>query len=145
MSTQRLQKGGRRPIFACRRFASGPDRALGRLWALAFEPNVEVLQLSRRLSATHKVGLFTNNGPALRLVLGELLGDVSHFQPIVFSCEIACTKPYGPAFDAAARAAHSDDLLLIDDSAANCEAAVRSGWRAVQYRPTERLGLRLGV
>ncbi len=109
------------------------DMAIARQWALAFEPDREVIALAHRIARTHRVGVFTNNGPALRLVLGELLGELDPFDPIVFSCTLGKTKPDVGAFVAAAAVAGSSELLLIDDSIANCEGAERAGWRAVRF------------
>lgn len=66
---------------------------------------------------------------------GPLASLAAPFDAILCSWHIGATKPSDVAFDrAAARLdATPEQLLLIDDSAANVEAARSVGWRAVAH------------
>lgn len=77
--------------------------------------------------------LFTNNGPMLDLCLaGPLRGLTDAFDDVVCSWHLGARKPSAEAFDRFAfRVAHDpSELLLLDDSPANVNAARSCGWRA---------------
>ncbi len=107
-------------------------------WALAFEPNVELLD---GIAPLHrKRALFTNNGPMLDLCLsGPLTQLASTFDAIICSWHLTATKPNPEAFARAATQLHSSppQLLLVDDSQANIDAAQQAGWHAVAHVSTK--------
>ncbi len=106
-------------------------------WSLAFEPDVDVLALVSNV-AMRRV-MFTNNGPMLDLCLAAALEVLrNHFEDVVCSWHLRARKPDPEAFERAADRLKCapDSLLLLDDSLANVEAAVRCGWNAAQS--TER-------
>ena len=65
---------------------------------------------------------------------------------MIFSSEIAAAKPSEAAFAAAeARVGtRGADILFVDDSPANVEAARRRGWDAILYRSNAELTAELG-
>ena len=105
--------------------------ALVAAWSRAFIPDCDVLSLLARRS--ERVILFTNNGPIVQTCLaGPLreIGDVC--DQIVCSWQLGATKPAPLAFErfAAETGSTARQLLLVDDSQANVEAARQAGWAA---------------
>ena len=122
---------------------SHTDRALRHAWAQAFEPDPEVLRLIGEARARR--ALFTNNGPLLEAAMAaeDLLAPVRDaFDELVFSWRLGATKPDPVALAGAAERLGVDggELLLVDDSEANVDAARHAGWRAHRY--TTALDLR---
>ena len=116
------------------------DDDLRRAWASAFEPNRRVLALIDR--ATCPAALFTNNGPLLEAALGHDLAEVGDvFDRLVFSWHLGTTKPDPTSFPAAADVLDVDprEIVFVDDSEANVDAARVAGWRAHRY--TDALNL----
>ena len=108
-----------------------PVAALIDAWALAFEPDIQVLECIASLPVSS--ALFTNNGPLLDACLaGPLRALSATFDEIICSWHVRARKPEAAAFERAAeRLQRSPDrLLLLDDSAANVHAAIRCGWDA---------------
>lgn len=108
-------------------------------WALAFEPNFELLDSITLLRP--KQALFTNNGPMLDLCLaGPLAQLASSFDAIVCSWHLAAIKPNPAAFTRAASRLNSSPrrLLLVDDSQTNVDSAHAAGWHAVTHVSIER-------
>ena len=124
-----------------------PDEAVGRVlgaldgkldvgslvaaWSRCFEPDESVLQViaGRR----ERTGLFTNNGPIVDLCLaGPLAGLAAPFDHLICSWHLEVCKPDRAAFERAAEHLDADpgELLLLDDSLANVEAARSTGWHA---------------
>jgi HAD superfamily hydrolase (TIGR01509 family) len=106
-----------------------PD--LTEAWSKAFELRADVLERVAALPV--RAVLFTNNGPMLDACLDGPLRALSEaFHEIVCSWHLSARKPDAAAFErAAARlrlAPHG--LLLLDDSEANVDAAIRCGWSA---------------
>ncbi len=100
-------------------------------WSAAFEPNPDVLDAIGAASVLSC--LFTNNGPIINLCLAGPLASVSRsFDRVVCSWELGATKPSAVAFERAQSilGASADEILLLDDSEANVQAAIRSGWHA---------------
>jgi HAD superfamily hydrolase (TIGR01509 family) len=127
-----------------------PVTALIDAWALAFEPDADVLNCIA--SSPVRRALFTNNGPMIDACLaGPLRGLAAAFSEIICSWHIRARKPEPAAFErAAGRLGCSPDrLLLLDDSAENVEAAILCGWDAdcVTGLPdvVEALGRRQGL
>ena len=124
--------------------AVGPEKAsdgdLRRAWAAAFEPNRRVLAIIDR--ATTPTALFTNNGPLLEAALGSDLADVDEvFDRLLFSWHLGTTKPDPASFPAASAAlgVEPGEIVFVDDSHANVDAARAAGWRAHRY--TDALNL----
>lgn len=109
---------------------------LAAAWALAFEPDREVLAIARERRARGPVGLLTNNGPLLLHALPIALPEIARgFDPLLFSCRLRALKPTAAMFAAVVRETgrDPDQLLLIDDTAENIEGARAAGLRAVLY------------
>ena len=106
------------------------------LWSLAFEVDPAVLAIAERLRSRYSVGLLTNNPPLLRAALPIHFRPIEdNFAPILFSAEFGTTKPDPELFAAVDKRvglSHSD-ILLIDDSASNVDAARRHGWQAIRF------------
>jgi len=105
---------------------------LTELWALAFEPIDEVLDHVR--SATARCVLLTNNGPLLGACLaGPLRALAAAFDDVVCSWQLRAVKPDPRAFERAADLLRMrpEQLVLLDDSVVNVEAALLLGWHAV--------------
>ncbi len=64
-----------------------------------------------------------------RLALGK------HVDGMVYSAQIAAQKPQQAFFDAAAMSSGSapEDIVLVDDTKANVEAALEAGWQALHW------------
>ncbi|MGH8066819.1 MAG: HAD family hydrolase [Candidatus Entotheonellia bacterium] len=111
-------------------------REVSRLWALAFEPNAEVLAIAAALRRHLPTGLLTNNPPLLREAFPAFLPDIEqHFAPIIFSYQHGACKPSPALYEAVVRstgvAAHA--TLLIDDAQTNVRGAEAAGWRAIHF------------
>jgi HAD superfamily hydrolase (TIGR01509 family) len=124
---------------------SALDHRLGRdqliaAWALAFEPNLELL---RRVEGLHqRKVLLTNNGPLLSLCLaGPLLCVATAFEMVLCSWQLRAIKPDSAAFDRAAAVigAHRESLILFDDTLACVAGARRAGWRAIHVEDASDL------
>ena len=114
-------------------------------WALAFEPNRDLLDAIAQLQPRRT--LFTNNGPMMDLCLsGPLAQLASSFDTVMCSWHLAAAKPDSAAFARAASRLTSapPQLLLVDDTRANVDAARTAGWRALTHVTTERTLARLG-
>jgi putative hydrolase of the HAD superfamily len=102
-------------------------------WSQAFDPVGQVLSILA--AQPESVVLFTNNGPIVELCLqGPLRSVRAVCDAIVCSWRLHAVKPDPVAF---ARFAETigkpgDTLLLVDDSAANVDAAREAGWAAGQ-------------
>jgi 2-haloacid dehalogenase len=121
----------------CQRLGvSLPRREVSRLWALAFEPNAEVVAIAAALQRHLPTGLLTNNPPLLREAFPEFLPDIErHFAPIIFSYQHGACKPSPTLYEAVVRhtgvAAHA--TLLIDDAQSNVRGAEAVGWQAIHF------------
>jgi len=109
---------------------------LGATWALAFEPDPDVLEIARTQRARGPIGLLTNNGPLLLHALPTALPEIARgFDPLLFSCRLRALKPTPALFRAVLREVRRDpgEVLLIDDSVVNVEGARAAGLRALLY------------
>jgi HAD superfamily hydrolase (TIGR01509 family) len=100
-------------------------------WALAFQPETEVLKHIAALRL-RKV-LFTNNGPMIDACLAGPLRDLAAvFGEVICSWHLRARKPDAAAFERAAERLRlePDQLLLLDDTVDNVRAAQRCGWAA---------------
>jgi putative hydrolase of the HAD superfamily len=127
----------------CQRLGvSLPQREIGRLWALAFEPNAEVCAIAATLRRHLPTGLLTNNSPLLREAFPAFLPDIErHFAPIIFSYQHGACKPSSALYAAVVRrtgvAAHA--TLLIDDTPTNVQGAEAAGWQAIHFTSPDAL------
>jgi putative hydrolase of the HAD superfamily len=105
--------------------------ALVAAWSRAFVPNGDVLGLLARRS--ERIILFTNNGPIVQTCLAGPLGAIGEVcAQIVCSWQLRATKPVALAFErfAVETGSTAQQLILVDDSPANVEAARQAGWAA---------------
>jgi FMN phosphatase YigB (HAD superfamily) len=100
-------------------------------------PNGALWRVAGDLRAKAVVGGFSDN-PAF---VAALFPPGAVLEPMIFSAEIGAAKPSDAAFAAAeARLGCSGgDILFIDDSAANVEAARRRGWDAIQFLSNDKV------
>ncbi len=71
----------------------------------------------------------------------ELFPDlVSRFDPLIFSCDLRLIKPNPAAFEAALRVldASPEDVVFIDDSAANIASAAALGMTGLLYESPQQ-------
>lgn len=82
-------------------------------------------------------GVFSNTDPS-HVVIFRQKRWFAEFDPWVLSYEAGAAKPSPRAFAWAERVSGRSrkELVLVDDRAANVEAARARGWRAVHYRNT---------
>jgi FMN phosphatase YigB (HAD superfamily) len=100
-------------------------------------PNAELWNLAAALAVGAVVGGFSDNPGFVR----EVFPPGAALAPMIFSSEIGAVKPSDEAFAAAeARLGrHGADILFIDDSHANVDAAQRRGWDAILFRSNHQL------
>ncbi|WP_327370771.1 HAD family hydrolase [Streptomyces sp. NBC_01217] len=84
----------------------------------------------------YRVGILSNNVVEWEPYWRAVVEPVGEVDCIVDSCKVGVRKPDPEIFRRAEKAAGLDpaDCVLIDDLAVNCEAARRTGWRAVHFR-----------
>jgi putative hydrolase of the HAD superfamily len=124
----------------------GSDDELDRGWCSAFLPCHDVAAVLRRYGGPRT--LFTNNGPLEEATLPRLHpGVFEGFDGLVFSHRLGDRKPSPAAFAAFTRlvGVPPGDVLFVDDSAANVEAARAHGWTAVRYESLAALERVLGI
>jgi putative hydrolase of the HAD superfamily len=115
-------------------FAGAPIGAVEatRLILSVFEPpNDDLWALADRLRARAVVGGFSDN-PAL---VRQVFPPDAWLEPLFLSCEIRACKPSPEAFAAveASLGLPPGEILFIDDTAANVEAARARGWDAILF------------
>jgi HAD superfamily hydrolase (TIGR01509 family) len=112
------------------------------LQAMAFTVRPEVVRIAEEISATHRVGILTNNAPLLRdafpLHFPEL---VRVFSPILYSFQFGHTKPERALFEAVAMelALAPADIFFIDDQLRHVSGARSAGWQAVQFESVQQI------
>ncbi|MEO0918737.1 MAG: HAD-IA family hydrolase [Pseudomonadota bacterium] len=91
--------------------------------------------MDQKRVAGHKVMLATNQDHSRAAYLLEELRLRDHCDGAYISASLGVVKPEPAFFEAIERSEQrpSSDLVLIDDSLANVEAARASGWRAYHY------------
>lgn len=105
------------------------------------QPIPETVALLERLKADGRRLFFLSNMPVpYASHLEATHGVLRLFERGVFSSRVGRLKPDAAMFVHAAEAfgAGSAELLLIDDLAANVEAARRAGWRGVLFENAAR-------
>ncbi|WP_406323964.1 HAD-IA family hydrolase [Streptomyces sp. NBC_01637] len=121
---------------------TGSDDDLDAAWCSAFRPDHAVREALERHRDSLPLALFTNNGPLEQEALMGLYPTMfDGFGHLLFSYRLGHRKPDPAAFDAAAKqlGACPGDILFIDDSAANTDAARAAGWTALRFRSRETL------
>lgn len=116
------------------------DGELRRAWATAFEPDVELLDVVRRVD--RRSVLLTNDGPILEDCLADELQVVgAAFDQVLLSWRLGATKPHPEAFaEATSRIGVAPGAVLyVDDSLDSVRAAAHQGWIAHPYRGLRRL------
>lgn len=92
-------------------------------------------ELARARSAGIAVYLATNQEHLRARYLMEQLGLAAHVDGIFYSAQLGAKKP-DPEFFAKVQAAlgySAAELLLVDDSPANIDAALAAGWQALHW------------
>ena len=115
-------------------------------WSKAFRLNRDVLAVAQNVAQVTQVGLLTNNAPILRDALSESLPEIDAlFDPILFSYEFGVTKPNESLFVQVERmtSLSGSQMMLIDDSTKNIEAAKKRGWQTILFENVETLKLGL--
>jgi HAD superfamily hydrolase (TIGR01509 family) len=109
---------------------------------LAFDPDDEMLALVDTLRPGIETGLLTNNGPVALDGVMRLLPQIGRrFDHLFFSCQLGAVKPERKVFEAVLKriGRPADEVLFVDDSAANVEAASALGIQAIQFRSRDAL------
>lgn len=104
---------------------------------------VERLHALRYLRRQYGIYLLSNTNPIMwdgfiRKQFAKDGGDINtYFDGIVTSFEALALKPSAAIFEYTAKKLGIDpgETLFLDDSAANCEAAVSLGWHAAHVKP----------
>ena len=118
------------------------DEAIQQAWCKAFRLNREVAGVAQDVARGVQVGLLTNNAPILRAAIPEAFPEIDLlFDPILFSYEFGVTKPSDDLFAQVERKTDcsSSELMLVDDSLKNIEAAASRGWQTVHYKSVNQL------
>lgn len=106
-----------------------------------FRSSSALLEVVDAVSLEIRQSVFTNNPRHLADRMASLFPDlVARFAPIIFSCDLRLIKPDPAAFEAALRVldAKPEDVVFIDDSAANIASAAAVGMTALQYESPEQ-------
>jgi FMN phosphatase YigB (HAD superfamily) len=108
-----------------------PVEAADLLCSVFEAPNRELWALANRLRRRAVVGGFSDN-PSLVV---QVFPDDAFLEPLFLSCEIGACKPSDASFEAveAALGPAAQQILLIDDTLANVEAARARGWDAIHF------------
>jgi putative hydrolase of the HAD superfamily len=114
------------------------------IWVSAFRPDQEVLALAGQVKEQAAVALLTNNSDLVREGLELCWPEaLAPFMPRIFSSDLGLTKPDPRLFHQAASllGAAVGEILLVDDSPANTDAAAALGFRVHRYRDPPALRL----
>jgi putative hydrolase of the HAD superfamily len=112
------------------------------VWALAFEPDADVLEIVDNVRHRARTALFTNNGPVLLDAMPVLFPSVvNRFDPLLFSCALGAVKPEPAAFLAALARLNREPeaVLLIDDSPSVVDGAKAAGLHTILFTTAEAL------
>jgi FMN phosphatase YigB (HAD superfamily) len=105
-------------------------------WALASEPDADVLVLVDAVRRDRRAAMLSDNGPLLLAALPRHLPELApRFDPLCFSSDLGAVKPTVTCFARALARAGVDaaDALLIDDVPANVEGARAHGLGAIHF------------
>lgn len=106
------------------------------VWVSAFTPNLEVVDLARAVKPQAAVALLSNNSDLVHLGLEDRYPDaLAPFMPRIFSADLGVTKPDPRVFLKAASLCgrQPEEILLIDDSAANTSSAAALGFQTHRF------------
>lgn len=120
----------------------GSTDELASLWALAFQPDDDVLALVRQCRERRPTALLTDNGHLLLRALPQVLPTVAEaFDHLLFSCALGAVKPDAAVFEVALSrlSVAAGDAFFVDDSARNVDAARRAGLRAEIFTDADSL------
>ena len=114
-----------------------PLEAADLLTSVFETPNHELWALADRLRRRAVVGGFSDN-PSLVV---QMFPGGAFLEPLFLSCEIGACKPSDAAFEAveAALGMAARQILFIDDTFANVEAARSRGWDAIHFTTNAQL------
>jgi HAD superfamily hydrolase (TIGR01509 family) len=128
-----------------------PPETLLAAWALASEPDPDVLAVVDALRRERRTAMLSDNGPLLLAALPRHLPELApRFDPLCFSSELGAVKPTAACFARAlARAGVGPErALLIDDLPENAEGARAHGLAGIVFtgaadlrRELARLGI----
>jgi FMN phosphatase YigB (HAD superfamily) len=134
----------------------GGDEELNKGWCSAFAPDDAVVEQLRQYQGDVPLTLFTNNGPLEEEVLPRLFPEAfDSFGQLLFSYRFGLRKPDRATFEAAARhlgpdsgggsGADPGEVLVVDDSSTNVEAARAFGWTALRFEGPETVAQALAA
>ena len=105
-------------------------------WTSDFTPIPLMHQLVQETSKKYRLGILTNIYPEVwkYYIRGGLIPDVT-YDVIVKSCDIGLAKPEKEIYEYAQKKAKvlPQEILFIDNSKENIEAAKKLGWQVVWY------------
>ncbi len=109
----------------------GPVEATQLILSVFEPPNDELWRLADVLRERAIVGGFSDNPTLVR----QVFPPDADLDPLFFSSEIRACKPSPEAFAAveAGLGMAGGDILFIDDTAANIQAALARGWDAILF------------
>ncbi len=119
-----------------------PDDVFDRAYGDIFWPNDEVCALLPALARRHPLLLLSNtNELHARHFLAQFREQLRPFRHLILSHEVGVRKP-NPGIFAHARAraeCRPEEVVFVDDLAANVEAARACGWHGVVYAGADDL------
>lgn len=88
-----------------------------------------------------RVFLATNQERIRAHYLMDRLGLRNHVDGMIYSAQVGARKPQRAFFDAAAECcgAVAENIMLVDDTKANIDAAIEAGWDAIHWSAGARL------
>lgn len=102
-------------------------------WVEDMRPILSAHKLANDISRRYPVGLLTNitKGYYPEFIARRLVPNL-RYKAVVKSCDLGVIKPESEIFDIAAQAARiePEQILFIDDTQTNVEAAKKLGWQA---------------
>lgn len=102
----------------------------------SIEPVAGMIDMVNKVAAEYEVGLLTNAMPTMtsRMRASGLVPDVA-YNAVIESCEVLFAKPDANIFTIAAeQSGHTgSEILLIDDTRTNLEAAEQLGWQTLWF------------
>ncbi len=113
-----------------------PSETLIAAWALANEPDREVLAIVDALRPRRRTAMLSDNGPLLLAALARHLPELPpRFDPLCFSSELRAVKPAGECFARALARAGVDPAraVLIDDRPENADGARAYGMAGIVF------------
>lgn len=109
---------------------------LAGLWAQAFSPNPDVLDIATQVRANGVTAVLTNNGPLVQMMINEYFQDIAaRIDRLCFSYEVMATKPDPRAFLATLKRLNvaPDSCVFVDDAESNVRGARDVGIDAIQF------------